>query len=289
VLGIAVGALVILAVGQPPQDAEHALREMVARIDESEIHRTTYDLQNFTTRQYPSAGNGRAAEYLRDRLDAIPGLEVNYQGDEYRNVIATLPGADPASEAIVIVGAHYDSVSDDPERAPGATDNAAGAAIVLELARVMSTYRFNHTVQFSFWNAEEDKLKGSRDFAAHAAAYDLEIPLYVNFDSACYDPDGEYVLDVMYDDRSAPFSKLYTQYNEQYGIGLNLTFNVHECGSDHTSFRKEGYPAITTHSQEHAPADHTPGDTIDLVSPAYAAKNARLGALVVADTAGLRA
>lgn len=288
VLGIVVGAGLLLALAQPPPDEHGVLREMIAQVDESEIYRTTADLQNFSTRQYPSPGNRRAAVYLYDRLDAIDGLEVRYQSDEYRNVIATLPGTDPDSDAIVVVGAHYDSVSDDPERAPGATDNAGGAAIVLELARVMSQYRFNQTVQFSLWNAEEDSRKGSKDFAAHADEFDLAIPLYLNFDSACYDPGDESVLDVMYNDESEPFAKLYTRYNDLYDVGLTLTYNVHECGSDHTSFWKEGYPALTTHSQEHAPGDHTAQDTIDLVSTSYAAKNARLGALVLADTAGIR-
>jgi Zn-dependent M28 family amino/carboxypeptidase len=51
--------------------------------------------------------------------------------------------------------AHYDSVSSDPARAPGATDNTCGVAIVVELARVMSQHQFNHTIAFALWNSEE--------------------------------------------------------------------------------------------------------------------------------------
>ncbi len=290
-LGVAVGLALLLSLPylMPDGDREdRALREMISRIDESEIYRTTVDLQEFGTRVYPSAGNREAAEYLHDRLAAIPGLEVAYQSDRYRNVIATLPGDGPSSDEVVIVGAHYDSESSDPEHAPGATDNGGGAAIVLELARVMSGYRFNHTVQFAFWNAEEDSRKGSRDFLGSADENSLEIRLYVNYDSACYDPDDRYVLDVMYNDETEPIAQVYADYNALYGIGFNLTYNVHECGSDHTSFWKAGYPAVTTHCEEHSPHVHTPEDTVDFVSTEYAAKHARLGALVFSDTAGIR-
>jgi hypothetical protein len=288
VIVIGVGLALFLSVPRQAEDEDRVLREMISQVDAAGIYQTTYDLQNFSTREYPSPENRRAAEYLHDRLAAMPGLEVEYQSDKYRNVIATLPGEDAASDEIVLVGAHYDSTSSDPDRAPGASDNAGGAAIVLELARVMSRYHFNHTVQFAFWNAEEDSRKGSREYVASAEERSLDIPLYMNYDSTSYDPDDRSVLDVMYNNESAPFSKLYAKYNSQYEIGFNLTYNVHDCGSDHTSFWKEGYTAITTHTEKHAPDVHTPQDTIDSVSPAYAAKNARLGMLILADTADLR-
>ena len=285
---IVIGLALFLSLPRQAQDEDRVLREMISQVDEAGIYQTTYDLQNFSTREYPSPENRRAAEYLHDRLAAMPGLEVEYQGDRYRNVIATLPGENTSSDEIVLVGAHYDCTSSDPARAPGASDNGGGAAIVLELARVMSRYHFNHTVQFAFWNAEEDSRKGSKEFVASAEKNSLDIPLYMNYDSSSYDPEDRYVLDVMYNNESKPFADLYKSYNSLYDIGFKLTYNVHDCGSDHTSFWKEGYPAITTHTEEHAPDVHTPNDTIDSVSPRYAAKNARLGMLILADTAGLQ-
>jgi hypothetical protein len=176
--GVIVGMTLLLSLPQLLQDEDRVLRDMISRVDESEIYRTTYDLQNFDTRIYPSAGNRRAADYLHDRLATVPGLEVEYQSDTYRNVIANLPGEDATSEKMVIVGAHYDSTSSDPYHAPGATDNGGGAAIVLELARVMSGYRFNHTVRFAFWNAEEDSRRGTRDFVAYAGEDSGYLPVH---------------------------------------------------------------------------------------------------------------
>jgi hypothetical protein len=254
---------------------------MISQVDESEIYQTTYDLQNFSTRVYPSLGNRQAASYIYNRLENIPGLETEYHGGSYQNIIATLPGTNTSSDKVFIVGAHYDSISSDPDQAPGATDNGCGVAIVLELARIMSQYEFNNTIKFAFWNAEETSPRGSSDYVSNAAGNSMNIPLYFNYDSSGYDPDGQYVLDIMYDEESAPIAELLNHYNSLYDINFKLTYNVHTCGSDHASFRKYGYPAIMTHSQSHGPA-HTPNDTIDAMSPEFAKKNAQLGMSVLA-------
>src|SRR5260370_33413356 len=50
-----------------------------------------------------------------------------------RNIDVTVePAAQNADPEVIVVGAHYDSVSG----SPGANDNASGAAAVLELARL---------------------------------------------------------------------------------------------------------------------------------------------------------
>ncbi len=260
---------------------------MISQIDESEIYQTTYDLQNFTTRAYPSSGNTQAATYLYNRLTSIPGLQTEYQGTK-NNVIATLPGKNTSSDVIFIVGAHYDSTSSVLALAPGATDNGCGVAIVLELARIMSQYEFNNTIKFALWNGEETGHVGSEEFVTNAAANSLNIPLYFNYDSSTYDPNNRYVLDIMYNDESASFAELLTKYNSLYHINFNLTYNVHTCGSDHSCFWAYGYPAIMTHAQTHAPEAHSPNDTINLVSLNYAKKNGQLGMSILAELAEIQ-
>jgi hypothetical protein len=269
--------------GQP----DPAIAEIIGEINESELQNTTYDLQAIPTREFGSEGNREAGEYLYARLAGIPGLEVEFQGGELNNVIATLPGSGNTSDEVVIVGAHYDSTSSDPARAPGATDNACGVAIVLELARVMSGHSFDRTVQFALWNAEEEGSYGSVDYAARAADTGVPVVLYLNYDSTCYDPENHSVLDIMYDERSADIAALMADHNTLYATNFTLTRNRHTCGSDQTSFQARGFPALMTHSENHGPA-HTPDDTIDRVSFEYAAGNARLGLSVLAKVAGLQ-
>ena len=256
---------------------------MIENMDGASIYTTTDILQRIPTRAYGMAGNEEASSYLYGELSGIQGLDVEYTDGSFKNIVGILPGIDASSEEIFMVGAHYDSKSSDPADAPGATDNACGVGIVLEMARIMSQYQFNHTIAFAFWNNEE-KDPASNTYAMSAAENSLKIPLYFNFDSSCYDPSNHFVLDIMYDDQSLWAKEMITRINTVYGINFTLTYNVHTCNSDHLSFRSHGYPAIMTHSNTHGPS-HTRFDDINNVSSSYALKNGQLGMALIAQIA----
>jgi carboxypeptidase Q len=79
------------------------------------------------------------------------------------NTIAEIPGIDPAlKEEVVILGAHFDSVS----AATGATDNATGCAAILEAMRILKTLgvRPRRTIRVALWGGEEEGLLGSRAY-----------------------------------------------------------------------------------------------------------------------------
>jgi len=265
---------------QPAYDPEIAA--LLAEIDEAELYGTVCDLQNFSTRAFGTDGNREAGEYLYRRLDEIPGLTV-----EFRNVVATLPGSDPDSDGVVVVGAHYDSTSFDPARAPGATDNGCGVAIVLELARVMSGHSFDRTVEFAFWNAEENGRDGSRRYVRTANDRASDILLYLNYDSACGGPGDRPIANILYNREARETAALAVHYNTLYGINFTLTGKAGPYISDQTPFWAAGYPAIMIHALPRGPA-HTPNDTVERVSFGYAEKNARLGLSVLAGVVGLQ-
>ena len=86
------------------------------------------------------------------------------------DVIAVLPGTQPeASNRVYIVSGHYDSrVTDIMNRtseAPGADDDGSGTAASLEMARVMSKYKFDATIIFATVAGEEQGLYGSGHLA----------------------------------------------------------------------------------------------------------------------------
>lgn len=88
------------------------------------------------------------------------------------NVLGLLPGSDPAlSQELVILGAHYDYVGDDPENRTysGGNDNASGVAVMLEIARLWQEtgYRPARSVLFAAWGAQELGMLGSRYYVAH--------------------------------------------------------------------------------------------------------------------------
>ena len=77
------------------------------------------------------------------------------------NLIGEIPGTDLADE-VVLLGAHLDSYS----WATGATDNAAGAAVMLEVMRILRAIdaRPRRTIRIALWGGEEEGLLGSRAY-----------------------------------------------------------------------------------------------------------------------------
>ncbi|MDQ2746045.1 MAG: M20/M25/M40 family metallo-hydrolase, partial [Acidobacteriota bacterium] len=95
------------------------------------------------------------------------------------NIVATLKGAtDP--DRIYVVSGHYDSMcnldaTDATCDAPGANDDASGTAAVLEMARVMSKYKFDATIIFMTVPGEEQGLLGSTYFAKQAVEKKMDL------------------------------------------------------------------------------------------------------------------
>jgi len=89
------------------------------------------------------------------------------------NVVAVLPGSDPArrDEVIVYTG-HWDHLGRDERRSGdqiynGAVDNAGGIAQLLEIARALGRRSPKRTVVFMATTAEEEGLVGAKHYIAH--------------------------------------------------------------------------------------------------------------------------
>jgi len=74
------------------------------------------------------------------------------------NVVAEIPGTTKPNE-VVMVGGHFDSW----HYATGATDNAAGSAVAMEVMRLLKTQNLKmaRTVRMALWGGEEEGLLGS--------------------------------------------------------------------------------------------------------------------------------
>jgi hypothetical protein len=77
------------------------------------------------------------------------------------NVIAEIPGTTKPKE-LVMVGGHFDSW----HYGTGATDNAAGSAIAMEVMRILKSLnlKMDRTVRMGLWGGEEEGLLGSRAY-----------------------------------------------------------------------------------------------------------------------------
>jgi carboxypeptidase Q len=74
--------------------------------------------------------------------------------DSGYNVVAEIPGTDPRlKDEVVMLGGHFDSWS----AATGATDNASGAAVGMEVLRILNAVgaRPRRTIRLALWDGEE--------------------------------------------------------------------------------------------------------------------------------------
>jgi len=89
-------------------------------------------------------------------------LEAKFnEAPEVPNVTAEIPGGKRKDE-LVMVGAHLDSWTG----GTGATDNAAGCAVVMEVVRILKAldFKLDRTVRLALWGGEEQGLLGSREY-----------------------------------------------------------------------------------------------------------------------------
>ncbi len=94
-----------------------------------------------------------------------------------RSIIADLPGRSP--DAVIMLGAHLDSVFD----GPGINDNGSGVAALLEIARALAGSDPAATVRLALWSAEETGLHGSFSYVQHLATAERQaIRVYLNAD-----------------------------------------------------------------------------------------------------------
>jgi hypothetical protein len=79
------------------------------------------------------------------------------------NVLGEIPGTDPKlKDEVVMLGAHFDSW----HSGTGATDNAAGSAVMMEVMRILKTtgLKPRRTIRIGLWSGEEQGLLGSRAY-----------------------------------------------------------------------------------------------------------------------------
>lgn len=125
-------------------------------------------------------GGQLAADYMADGF-AAAGLEVSRQAipGGAENVI----GVKRAGPRAVIVSAHHDHLGVRGDRVyPGADDNASGAAVILGIARSVRADRFDHTLIFIGFGAEERGLVGSGAYINQPLVPLEQTIAVVNFD-----------------------------------------------------------------------------------------------------------
>lgn len=242
-----------------------------------------------------------AADFIESRMAAC-GLAVSsqpfaYAGRTYRNLVAELTGTE-APQKLLVVGAHYDTVSG----SPGADDNASGVAGLLGLARALAAAPRKKTVRFVAFALEEPPVYRSRNMGSYHYAEGLkrsgaEVEGMVCLEMIGYFTDlpgsqhyplpfmnrrfpetGNFIA-IVGNRRSAAFTRRMAEgFRGATDLPLSTlnapAFVVGIDFSDHWSFGKFGYPAlmVTDTSFYRNPNYHTPADLPDTLDYGRMAK-----------------
>ncbi|HET9959874.1 MAG TPA: M28 family peptidase [Polyangiaceae bacterium] len=113
----------------------------------------------------PSLSHDATRQLLRERLQLLRLPWTEQQLDQpvgLVNLYVDLPGATEPEE-VVLVAAHYDAYFG------GADDNSTGVAALLELARVLPSFRFARTVRLAFFDLEELGCRGATLYTQRVA------------------------------------------------------------------------------------------------------------------------
>src|SRR5580700_2874242 len=178
-------------------------------------------------------------------------LQFNIQNQVFEdqtdsvNVIAEIPGNSKKDE-IVMLGAHLDSW----HGGTGATDNAAGSAVVMEAVRILKSLNLNmdRTVRMALWSGEEEGLLGSRAYVKEHFGDRETMKLgpehsklagYFNYDNGTGKIRGIYLQG---NDMARPIFESWMEPFKDLGATTVTIRNT--GGTDHQSFDAVGLPGF---------------------------------------------
>lgn len=203
---------------------------------------------------------------VKVRLQASNRSFLNRTG----NIVAEIHGR--KADEVVVIGGHYDC----HDNSPGATDNGAGVALLLELARIMRMLdaEYEKTIRFVFFGVEEMAAVGSSFYVARHQDELERIHLFINldgvgqrggktFDTQGFDDVSEYVLGMA----KQLGHRMKTPQPAFSGDALPFVL----AGVPTMAMKRGGADSIFGHELSGSDEDrgwgHTAADTLDKVQP----------------------
>jgi len=232
-------------------------------------------------RRAGTTGAADAANYIAAQFRES-GYEVQFQefGGNRRNVIARLGSA----SNVIVAGAHYDGQG---LGYPSASDNAAGVAVLLEIARDLQSAKLPVTLLLIAFDDEEQGLNGSRYFADHPT-----VPLDSIESAIVFDALGRRFLDlkewttiVLGTEYSAELASIVRKQGgkDLFNIGTDLI----GPRSDFAPFASRRIPFLLFSDGTYIDY-HGKGDTADRIDYVHLADEAGIIGSVIRDIASLK-
>lgn len=240
-------------------------------------------------------------DYLRIQRLVIAGQKVEMEADvkttfydtdiKGYNVVAEIPGTDPAlKDEWVIIGGHLDSW----QGATGATDNAAGCAVMMEAIRIIKTsgLKPRRSIRICLWSGEEQGLLGSRGYVKNHFADPVDMVLKPNHEkvSAYYNLDnGTGKIRGIYLQGNKDAGPIFSKWLEPFSdLGAKAVTIDNTGGTDHLAFDAVGIPGfqfIQDEIEYDTRTHHTNMDTYDHLVPADLMQASTIVAFFVYNTA----
>jgi carboxypeptidase Q len=236
---------------------------------------------------------GRIARTLEKKIPVTLSMRIDntfYDADlNAFNVLGELPGTDKADE-LVMLGAHFDSW----HTGTGATDNAAGSAVMMEAMRILKTsgVKLRRTVRIGLWGGEEEGLLGSKEYVkAHfgdPATMQLKpehakLAGYFNVDN------GTGLIRGVYLQGNEAVAPIFSQWMEPFhNMGMSTLTIRNTGGTDHLSYDAVGLPGfqfIQDEVEYNSRTHHSNMDVYERIQPNDMMRNAVIVAAFVYDTA----
>ncbi|RAJ08526.1 peptidase M28-like protein [Chitinophaga skermanii] len=207
------------------------------------------------------------------------------------NVIAEIKGTDPKlADEVVMLGGHLDSW----HSSTGATDNAAGCAVMMEAVRILKAVgaQPRRTIRIALWSGEEQGLLGSRAYVKKTFADRADMKLlpahekfsaYYNLDNGTGKIRGIYLQQ---NEACAPIFKSWLAPFADLGAATVTIRNT--GGTDHQSFDAVGLPGfqfIQDGMEYNTRTHHTNVDSYDHLSADDLKQAATIVAAMVYNTA----
>lgn len=218
-----------------------------------------------------------AQQYIRQQLEGFGCSveEFDFTGQTplgplpMKNILARIPGGKP--EAVLLL-THYDTRRTPPGFV-GANDGGSSTGVMLELARLLCPQRRRLSVWIAFLDGEEaqvewtetDSLYGSRELAARLA---LRGELGRVKAVILADMVGDRELRFLRELNSTRWLvNVIWETAARLGYGDIFVDETHAIEDDHVPFLRRGVPAVDIVEVGEYRYWHTPGDTLDKLSP----------------------
>jgi PKD repeat protein len=257
---------------------------MVDNVSSTNLNNYLTKLVNFGSRLYRAPGMFNASIWLHDVLNGTGRLEASYHNFTVvrptwgtfvlSNVILTLPGLNTSSDHVYYMYAHSDAVqftnsSQWLNNTPGADDDGSGCVAVLEAARILSQYKFQDTIKFAFFNAEEIGLVGSYEYAKHISNLGENVQGGIDYDMIGHSTGSTaFDLKMQYNSNSRDQGLQMQAVNTRYNVGLSINAIQSESyiPSDISSFYSYGFPSVFSIEQEFSPYYHSTDDVVSNIN-----------------------